>query len=322
MSFASTSTSTIVPPLNTSSLTQPIISATRNFDHFLRRLAKQFYISESDLIEFSNEYWGTELKQFSIEDSMLTSKINSKSSSVASTPRIGPTNSSSSASSCEIQAKLDQLSVSSTSAEKKRRLAPIGPKNNTCIYRMKSGARKDQLCGKACAGTFCTTHLPTNVITPTQTHEDRDDRYAPSASFLSSQTDQTQVKRKLQSKKPPSMLTNIDRFIESQTTTFKVVRKQLATSESILVNTDTNLVYDQAKDEIYGSYDETVGQIIPLSLEKIELCKALRLNYQLPPDLSIANEDESASSTRKNKRDLEMEQEDDDMYEELSGEEE
>ena len=281
------------------SLSFPSATADKNLEHFVRALASKFYCNASDMLQFTNDYWGTQYKELKLEDLIYQS---SRSSSVASTPRLGPTDPSTAG--VGIETKLQTLAIGV------KRTSRGGP--NKCIYKFKSGARKDQMCGVSCTGDFCATHGKS--ITPSAGVARNQPDSLQAADAFSLAADEIPQKRKMQKRAP--ITTPIQQFMQAKAETqpFKVVRKP----NGVLVDPEHGLVYDETKDAIYGFTTDDGKTIQALSKDKIELCKQLQLHiYELPPNLA----------TTTMVRELEVEdpvdaaadaEEDDDMYEDIA----
>ena len=275
-----------------------VIGYEKNLEHFVRELARKFiYGGHDEVIQFTNQYWGTDFKNLKLEDMLFKG---SRSSSVCSTPRLGPSNPGFNSS--ELDSKLSSLA----SSVGVKRVRGGGP--NKCIFKLKSGERKNQECGKSCVGDYCATHMKcagiAQVVAQTSS-------LAPSAAFANGGVDADEVptKRKMQ-KKPPVPLNTIDQFIQAHVQTFQVHRKN-----GVLVHLQTGFVYDDEKQAIYGHTSDEGVTIKALTKDNIEHIKQLNMKYyELPPNLA------TDATAVKVQLELEMEDEDD-MYEALSGDE-
>jgi len=233
----------------------------KNLEDFMRVIAKKMFFGVPNIMDqlfnVCNDYWGTSFRELYFQDIVL-SKSNSRSASVASTPRAGQSASNDTLTNSQFMSKL------SAAQDKKRK---VGGGNSTCVAIISRGDKKGQACGVKCTGDFCAKHSKP-PLPPSATAMDTTE---PSSG-------ETVANKRKMLKKDPVPLTNIDKFIEQQVATFKVVRKP----SGVLVHPTSRLVYDEEKDEIYGKLSEDDKTILPLSLDDIEQCKSYKINYQLP----------------------------------------
>lgn len=289
-----------IPPLNIS----VELGVEKNLEHFVRELSRKFIFGGRDeVMQFTNEYWGTDFRNLKLEDMLFKG---SRSSSVCSTPRLGPSTANA--------FELDTLGSKLTSLSSGVKRVRGGP--NKCIFKLKSGERKNQECGKSCVGDYCATHMKCAGIAQSVAQgSTQNSLLAPSAAFgangAGADADEVPTKRKMQ-KKPPVPLNTIDQYIASHVQTFQVHRKN-----GVLVHLQTGFVYDDEKQAIYGHTSDEGVTIKALTKDNIEHIKQLNMkHYELPPNLASDADGESKAVHVE----LELE-DDDDMYEAISGDE-
>ena len=261
------------------------MSSQPNLEHFALELAKKFMINPSDVLKFTNEYWGTDFKQLSLEQmfsKISSSKVNSRASSVASTPRLGATGPSIS-SLANAMEQFENFELESTLRKKAKTVRPSGPRNNKCMYKFKVGKRTGEECKVACVGEFCAKHTPED--TQMKTTDDEEERFKPADQFTNNKFEvpapiDPVTKRKISKKTASMPPTNIQSFIQDRVASFKVERL----SSGLLVNAATRFVYDEKQDLIYGKLDHE-DKVQDLTIHDIEYCKSIRINYQLPVTL-------------------------------------
>jgi len=264
---------------------QPKMSQ-QNLEHFALELAKKFMINATDVLRFTNEYWGTNYKQLTLDElfTKMTSKTNSRASSVASTPRVGATGTSiSSLASAMEQLESFDLDASVQASKRVKTVRPTGPRDKKCVYKFKVGKRAGQECGVSCVGSYCAKHQSTTGDTDMQDASE-DIRLKPADSF----TDHKFLvpepvdpsKRKISKKQANLPASNIQAFIQERVASFKVERYP----SGLLVNAATKFVYDETNDLVYGKLQDD-GKVIDLTVHDIEYCKSIRINYQLPTTL-------------------------------------
>jgi len=290
-------------------MSSPTNEPDRNLEHFVRMLAKKCYVDEATALKFTNEYWGTEFKHLTLQEMLMQnrSQTSSRASSVASTPRMGPSSNSTLS-----NLDMDQLSSLVTPTAKRAR----GGGPNKCTYKLKSGERKNQECGKSCAGEYCATHAkmaaglpPTVPATSTQTTLTQ---FAHAQAQAQADAEET-PKRKMQ-KKAPIPLSDIDKYIAAQVQTFQLNRRKNASGQDVLVHLQTGFVYDDVKQAIYGHTDDEGKTIKQLTRDQIEQIKAMNMKYyELPSNLAT-----SAFKTELAVEDPNAADDDDDLHEDIS----
>lgn len=211
------------------------------------------------------EYWSKKLTAESLEKSFQALTILSK----------------------EEQDQVERIKLEACLKDAVSKKKKIEPKNNKCKALLKSGPNKGNECGKSCSGEFCATHAPKAVV------ED-DEGVKKKAKFVPQEMDLAEEKtvpiptaaevvnkmKRQMKKKAPNRGQITEQLISSRVNAVHFYKNNWGRYE----NTNTGFVYDPAIKRIYGK-QMMDGVVAPLTLNDIEHCKDLMIDYVLPTKL-------------------------------------
>ena len=260
-----------------------------SLEEFVEQVAKKFFVSHETLLQFTNEYWGTDIKQMTIEDVIKSSK-SSRASSVASTPRTTVSSS----------ILMDQMDVLMLDTKKRKASTSTGPKLNKCKFILTSKSKNaGQVCGKPCVSEFCTTHTSSKSTNTTNKDKVTKDDCPPP------------VKRSMITKKAEKLpvQTSLDKFIEARVNTIKVGNMLIDNEKHLVsIGLQKQYVYNQAEDIFYAVLVN--NKKVSLKEDDILYLRSLQVGYQLPSNLAEDDDGEESGNEVEKEEKSKDEQED------------
>jgi len=245
--------------------------------NFAKELSTKFGLDFAQVNKFTTEYWGFGPKKATLSNLRQIIDAPTPSVSEPPSPRITPT--------------------STLGALKK----PVKEeKKNKCTYVFKTGKQANQVCDAPCSGERCVRHSQTqsqktkaenknikDMLTGKEEskEESKDGAEGMSSTSSASTSSSTSAKRKL--KKQKSELTEgLQKHVQD---TIKKERKQLVLSLNNfgrIIHESSGLVYNEETEKFYAKQLED-GQLVPLTVNDIELCKEWKIDYELPENLNF-----------------------------------
>jgi hypothetical protein len=298
------------------------------FSTYCKAVAQTFMINEKDFVSFTNQFWGIQINQpFDLGDmykqinalskSRSSSQASTPASSQPSTPRLTPSVSG-------VNIIPDLLPQQITKATKKRVKAE--DKLNTCTAIIKSGEKKNQVCGAACVDKLCATHSRShktnvdNVMFNASLDAKTAEKLRPvvtvngalsaTGAVTAIEMKSGEPKRKML-KKAPAELAKIDQLIVQRRNAINVVKNNFG----MYAIDGTDLLFDPNTENVYGKQTPE-GRVGDLKPSDIEHCKALKLKFFTADQL---NDDDKMKIENANEIQLEdpsLDYEDEDEEEE------
>lgn len=186
-------------------------------------------------------------------------------------------------------------------APKPKQAKVLEAKTGKCVYKFsdKSKTTPNKICDKPCAGKYCAQHRST-----AQAKNDPENNATSDEASEEKKRDKP-VSKPLKSK-TPTKETITDYLIKSRVDTIQFTLNKYGNYEHL----DTGLIRDPNTNKVVGKQDEQ--DIKELTVNDIELCKQLGLNFVLPHTLGEVAEKPKEASIEDNTEDYDYEGEDDD----------
>lgn len=243
--------------------TSPTIALdAATLEKFVASFSKKFMVGSNsaiaytkDAISFTRDYW----KQLYVEPD-VQQETNAAAQTVAAA---------------------DESAVSVKPKRKKEE------KDNTCIAIFQKGSKKGQACGKACSGQFCGVHSKGGGSSDSKGDDEDVEMKTDTDSSAPTTTEPKKLSKKKMKVLPPSKVPLTQKMIEQERIEHITFTKNIHQN---YVYEGNDLVYDKVLLKIIGKQEDD-GSVSDLTVNDIQLCRNLGLDYVIPSKLGEIEKD-------------------------------
>ncbi len=253
------------------------------FSQYCREASKELCVDEEKIVNFTNKFWNIKCNNLTILP-LDFKKILSRGSTPLNSDRDRDSargnGSARSKKSKKKNGSVSEASDVSDDEKSSKKKVSKEEKKNTCNYLFKMGVNKGKMCGIACVEERCSRHKEDEKSTSNTTSSSS----TTSSSTTNVSKDDKKTRRAMQTKLPFSE--KLQKIVDTHREHFPVVKNNY----NRYVHEATGLLYDPKTQMVYGVQSND-GKVLQLSVNDIELCKSLNIDYKFPDNLGASVRD-------------------------------